>query len=353
MRVPFLYPFEWITPGGASTTAAGVNLLFWALVAVCGSVALGIACFVIYSMVRYRRRGKDELPRQVHGSLRLELTWTILPLFIFLGIFSWGATLYVDMRRPPSDATEAYVVAKQWMWKTQYADGRREINALHVPVGQPVKLRMISQDVIHSFFVPAFRVKQDVLPNRYTTLWFKATKPGKYHLFCAEYCGLKHSGMVGWVYALNPQDYQHWLSEGAAEGSLANIGGKLYHQFQCGNCHHFNGGGPGPNLRGLFGRAVPLSNGATIVADEAYLRESILNPRAKIVYGFSDIMPTFDGQLTEEQVIALMAYIKAISPEPGTEQPTSSGSTPQAYGTTPGIGEPGATANSQTKPGVR
>jgi cytochrome c oxidase subunit 2 len=348
-----LHPNMHFFADAGSAVAREYDWLFWALVLVCGAVTLAIACFIVYAAVRYRRREEDELPPQIEGSMRLEMAWTVIPLIIFLGIFAWGAVLYFDIERPPHDATQVYVVAKQWMWKIQYPDGRREINALHVPVGQAIALKMTSQDVIHSFFVPEFRIKQDVLPKRYTTIWFQATKPGKYHLFCAEYCGVKHSGMTGWVYVLDRQDYQRWLAQGAAEGSLASTGEKLFHQFGCANCHHFDGHGPCPDLRGLYMQPVRITDGATVIADDSYLRESIVDPKAKIVLGFGNLMPTFDGQLSEDQIIALISYIKAIGPQPGTLQPSSPGSTPEQYGTQPGIAGPGSTSISNTEPGAR
>jgi cytochrome c oxidase subunit 2 len=337
----------------ASSLAGEYDWLFWSLVVVCGAVTLGIACFVVYSALRYHRRTEDQIGDQNRGNLRLEIMWSAIPLAIFMGMFGWGTSLYFDIERPPGNATPIYVVAKQWMWKVQYLDGRREINELHVPVGQPVKLILTSQDVIHSFFVPAFRIKQDVLPDRYRTIWFQPSKPGKYHLFCAEYCGTKHSGMIGWVYAMDRHDYQQWLSEGGAEGSLASTGEKMFHQFGCANCHHFDGHGPCPVLQGLYLRPVRLKTGETVIADESYIRESIIDPKAKIVAGFDNIMPTFKGQIQEDQIVALIAYIKAIGPQPGAVQPTGSGTASQSDGTQPGIGLPGATGNAGTQPGVR
>jgi len=348
-----LHPGLRFFPNAASSVAAEYNWLFWTLVVVCGTVTLAIACFVAFAAIRYRRRHEDEIGVQDHGSFRLEMVWTLVPLFLFMGMFGWGAVLYFDIERPPRNATQVYVVGKQWMWKTQYLDGRREINELHVPVGEPIELVMTSQDAIHSFFVPDFRIKQDVLPGRYTRIWFQAEKPGKYHLFCAEYCGAKHSGMIGWVYAMDRQNYQAWLSRGAPEGSLASTGEKLFHQFGCANCHHFNGQGPCPDLRGLYGRQVLLTDASPVIADETYLRESIVDPKAKIVLGFANIMPTFDGQLTEDQIVSLIAYIKALGPQPGARFPSSSGSTQQEYGTQPGIGGPGATGNAETQPEIR
>jgi len=207
---------------------------------------------------------------------------------------------------------EIYVVAKQWMWKLQHVDGQREINELHVPVDRDVKLIMTSQDVIHSFFVPAFRLKQDVLPGRYTTLWFHAIRPGTYHLFCAEYCGTQHSGMIGSIVVMNPVDYEAWLSGGGGEGSLASTGQKLFQQLGCGSCHRSDTQGRGPNLVGVFGKPVLLEDGRTVTADENYVRESILNPGAKIAAGFKNIMPSFQGVVNEEQLLSLVAYIKSL-----------------------------------------
>ena len=337
-------------PDAASTVASEVDLFYILMVILCGTVALGIATFLIYQVLRYHRRRDNELPPQIKNYIPAEALWIGIPFFLFMGMFAWGAKLYFDIERPPNNAIEVFAVGKQWMWKVQYPTGQREINELHVPVGVPIRLTMTSQDVIHSFFVPAFRTKQDVLPRRYTTTWFQATKPGKYHLFCAEYCGTKHSGMIGYVYAMAPRDYQLWLEQGAAEGSLASQGGKLFHQFGCSNCHHFDNSGRCPNLRNLYGSTVQLEGGGTVIADDAYIRESILDPRAKIVWGWQPIMPTFQGQISEDQVIALISFIKSIGTAPGTEQPTSSGSSPNQYGTEKGIAGPGSTGNAGTQP---
>lgn len=337
-------------PDTASTVGSEVNFFFVLMVLLCALVATGIAVFLIGCMIRYRRKNENELPPQIRYNIPVEATWIIVPLFLFLGMFAWGAKLYFDIEQPPSNALELFVVAKQWMWKVQYPGGQREIDALHIPVGLPVRLTMTSQDVIHSFFVPAFRTKQDVLPDRYTTTWFEATKPGKYHLFCAEYCGTKHSGMIGYVYAMSPRDYQSWLERGAAEGSLASQGEKLFHQYGCANCHHFDDSGRCPTLRNLYGRPVQIEGGGRVIADDTYIRESILQPRAKIVWGFRPIMPTFQGQISEDQVISLIAYIKAIGTPGSSEQPSGSGTSPKEYGTQPGIAGPGSSAISGTQP---
>lgn len=336
----------------SSSVAGEYDLLFWILTAICGIVVLGIAAMIAYSALRYRRRSETELPEQIQGGIKLELTWTIVPLILFMGMFAWGARLYFEIETPPANAAEIYVVGKQWMWKLQHLDGAREINELHVPVGRPVKLIMTSQDVIHSFFVPSFRIKQDVLPGRYTTIWFEATRAGEFHLFCAEYCGAKHSGMIGWIHAMEPRNYQEWVERGAAEGSMSSMGEKMFHQFACANCHHFEGPATCPNLRGLYGRQVQLKDGQIITADETYIRESILDPAAKIVAGYDNVMPNFTGQVSEEQLTQLIAFIKAISPPPGGDQPSSTGSR-QPSERTNGIGEPGSSSITGSRPGVR
>ena len=234
-------------------------------------------------------------------------------------IFFWGAVVYFKGRTPPRDSTEVYVVAKQWMWKLEHAEGQREINELHVPVGRDVKLIMTSQDVIHSFFVPAFRMKQDVLPGRYTVAWFRATKPGTYHLFCAEYCGTQHSGMIGSIVVLEPAQYEAWMS-GGSTGPLSATGEKIFAELGCVTCHRSDTQGRGPNLQGVFGKPVLLEDGRTVTADENYVRESILDPGAKVVNGFKPVMPTFQGLVSEEQLNALVAYVKSLS-KPGSPGP--------------------------------
>jgi cytochrome c oxidase subunit II len=304
-------------PVQASTIAPQVDHLLYFLLIVATFFTLLIFFAIFYFAVKYRRRSDQELPPAVHGSLTLELVWTIIPAALTMVMFVWGAWLFVKMQRAPAGALNIYVVGKQWMWKMQHLEGQREINELHVPVGRPVKLIMTSEDVIHSFYVPAFRTKQDVLPGRYTEEWFQPDKPGDYHLFCAEYCGTKHSGMIGWIHVMEPADYQAWLSGGRAMGSLAENGEKLFQQLACSNCHHLKDQGRCPNLVGLFGQPVQLSSGAIVKADEAYIRESILNPTAKVVYGFQPIMPTFQGLVSEEQVLQLIEYIKSLGQRPG------------------------------------
>jgi cytochrome c oxidase subunit II len=302
-------------PARASAYAGNVDALYIFLITICGFVCLAIFTMITVFAVRYRR-GAGQKAEQIEGSNALELTWTILPFGIFVFIFVWAAVIYFQQRTPPKDSTDVYTVAKQWMWKFQHIEGQREINELHVPVGRDVRMIMTSQDVIHSFYVPAFRIKQDVLPGRYTVAWFHAAKPGTYHLFCAEYCGTMHSGMVGDVVVMEPAQYQEWLSGGAATGSLANTGQGLFSSLGCATCHRSDTQGRGPNLAGLFGKPVLLEDGRTVIADENYIRESILLPAAKIVSGFKPIMPTFQGLVSDEQVNALVAYLKSLSSQP-------------------------------------
>jgi cytochrome c oxidase subunit II len=299
-------------PVQASTLARNVDALYIFLLIVTGMMTLLVFSFLLYFAARYRHR-PGVRAEQIEGSTPLEITWSTIPFLIFMVIFAWGALVYFKERTPPADATEVYVVAKQWMWKLEHAEGQREINELHVPVGRDVKLIMTSQDVIHSFYIPAFRVKQDVLPGRYTVEWFRATKPGVYHLFCAEYCGTQHSGMVGDIVVQEPAQYEAWMNGGAG-GPLSATGEKIFAELGCATCHHTDAQGRGPNLQGVFGKPVQLEDGRTVTADENYLRECILDPGAKRVKGFQPIMPTFQGLVTEEQVNALVAYIKSIAP---------------------------------------
>jgi len=321
-------------PEQASTIAPEVDHLLYFLLTVAVFFTLLIFGAILCFAIRYRRRSEYELPREMHPGITLEIVWTVIPFGLTMVMFTWGASVYFDQSRPPDDALQIYAVGKQWMWKLQHVEGQREINELHIPLGRAVRLTMTSEDVIHSFFVPAFRTKQDVVPGRYVTTWFEPTKPGKYHLFCAEYCGTKHSGMIGWVYVMEPQDYQNWLSGGAPEGSLAANGAGLFKQLACDNCHKTDNSGRCPNLTGLFGNTVQLAGGGTVKADEAYIRESILHPQAKIVLGYDPVMPTFQGLITEEQVLQLIEYIKSIGPKPGTGP--GGGSTTSPAATRPG-----------------
>jgi cytochrome c oxidase subunit II len=303
-------------PARASTGAGNVDALYIFLLLLSGFMCLAIFSMIVVFALHYRRqRGREA--EQIEGSTALEITWSVVPLGIFMVIFVWGAFIFFQERTPPRDASEIYVVAKQWMWKLEHVEGQREINELHVPVGRDVKMIMTSQDVIHSFYVPAFRIKQDVLPGRYTTAWFRATKPGVYHLFCAEYCGSQHSGMIGQIVVMEPAQYEAWLSGGNTSGSLASNGESIFQQLGCVTCHRSDTQGRGPNLVGIFGKPVLLEDGRTVVADENYVRESILSPSAKVVKGFKAIMPVFQGLVSEEQLTELVAYVKSLSAPPG------------------------------------
>jgi len=310
-------------PESASTTAGQVDALYIFMVLVSAIMTTLIFATLIFFAVKFRkRRGKSA--EQIEGSTVLEITWSVIPFAVFLSFFVWGAVIYFQERTPPQDATEVYTVAKQWMWKFEHAGGQREINELHVPMGRDVKMIMTSQDVIHSFYVPAFRIKQDVLPGRYTTAWFHATKPGTYHLFCAEYCGTEHSGMIGWVVVMEPRDYQAWMTGGGGNQPLAVTGQKLFSELGCVTCHRSDTQGRGPNLVGLYNKPVLLEDGRTVTADENYIRESILEPGAKIVKGFKPVMPTFQGQVSDEQLNALVAYVKSLS-QSQTAEPAAAG----------------------------
>ncbi len=351
-------------PEQASTFAGQIDGLYWLLVAL-SLIFGGVLPFIIlYLMVRYHRSQKVNRSNQIHGSIPLELTWTVIPLVLVMAVFFWGAFLYVQMRTPPAQTLEIYVIGKQWMWHTQHPNGKRENNELHVPIGQPVKLIMTSQDVIHSFYVPAFRVKQDVLPGRYTTMWFEATKAGEYHLFCAEYCGTEHSRMGGRVVAMTLADYELWLttpgevilpdgSVGAGGGNttapapvpaggdpMALVGGQLFADLGCAGCHRSDGAGVGPSLENVFGTEQPLADGSVALADESFLAESILNPGAKIVAGYGPVMPAYEGQLSEDQVNQLIAYIKSLSSAGAAGGATDGGATAGPEATA----APGATA---------
>ena len=303
-------------PEQASTFASHVDALYGFLIAVTAFFSLLIGTLVVVFAIRYRRRSPDEIATDVHESGLLEIVWTVIPLGLVLIMFAWGASVYFRITRPPADAIDLYVTAKQWMWKIQHTDGHREMNELHVPIGQPVRLTMASEDVIHSFYVPAFRFKRDVVPGRFSIAWFEATKPGRYHLFCAEFCGTRHSGMIGWVYAMKPADYQAWLSGGASGETLAAAGARRFQEQACNTCHAEQKGARGPTLVGIFGKSVRMQNGQTVVVDEAYLRESITNPQARLVEGFPPIMPTYQGLISEDGLLQLIAYIKSLSPAP-------------------------------------
>ena len=298
--------------------APRVDNLYFFLVALTIFFSTLIALLVIVFAVKYRRTHPAQVGAPITGSVPLELMWSVIPFGIAMVIFTWSAGVYFDLYRPPDETLQIYAVGKRWMWKFQHIDGQREINELHVPLGRPVKVTLTSEDVIHDLYFPAFRVKADAIPGRYTTIWFNATKAGEYHLFCAEYCGTKHSGMIGRVVVMEPPAYQAWLSGGGGEMSMAARGQRAFQDLACHTCHMPDASGRGPSLEGLFGSQVKLADGSTAVADEGYLRESILNPQAKLVAGYQPLMPTFQGLVNEEALMGLIEYIKSLQPAAGT-----------------------------------
>ena len=302
--------------------ATEMDLLYLFIAAVSAFFVVLVAALVVVFAIKFRRRHPDEVGADIHGSLILELSWTIVPFILAMIMFVWGADLFFRLARPPVDAMDIFVVGKQWMWKVQHPTGVREINQMHVPIGRNVRVTLGSEDVIHDYSIPAFRVKMDAVPGKLTTLWFKATVPGTYHLFCMEYCGTNHSGMIGEVIAMKSEDYEAWLAAGGttATGPVLTpieAGQQLFNgQFACNTCHKEDGSGLGPVLGGVFGSTVALADGRSVVADDNYLRESIMNPSAKIVRGFPSpsLMPTFQGQATEEQIMQVIAYVKSLKP---------------------------------------
>ena len=303
-------------PERASTASHGVDALYLFLWVVTGFFTLLIFALIVYFAFKYRRRSAIA-PLPIPTDLRLELLWTIIPLIITMFMFFWGAKLFIFMYRPPREALDVHVIGKQWMWKVQHPSGPREINELHVPIGQPVRLIVASQDVIHSFYIPAFRIKQDAIPGRYAIIWFEADKVGEYHLFCAEYCGTEHSKMIGRVVVMEQQKYQEWLAGAPVEQSPAASGQRLFTSLGCITCH----GEKAPTMAGLFGSPRRMTDGSMVVADEHYLRESILDSTARVVAGYAPIMPSFRGQITEEQLMELIAYIKSLR-DPATLKKT-------------------------------
>lgn len=302
-------------PEQASTVAAEVDTLFLSLVGISGFMVLLLAALIIAFSVKYRKGTKAVHVRRLGEARWLEYAWTLIPFCIFLGLFIWANRLYVTLLQPPAGTLEIQAIGKQWMWKFQHPDGQREINELHVPLGQTVKVTLTSQDVIHSFYVPAFRVKHDVVPGRYATAWFNANQVGTYHLFCAEYCGTDHSRMRGQVVVMEPADYASWLNQQQQQPSLAAQGEQLYRAYGCSGCHDPNSTVHAPSLEGIFGRPVPLQGGGTIIADQAYIRDSILLPNKHIVAGYQADMPSFQGQISEEDLLKIIAYIQSLSGE--------------------------------------
>jgi cytochrome c oxidase subunit 2 len=302
-------------PPTASGYASQINVLFGALLIV-GALTAGLVFFLmLFFANKYRHGSNADRSGTTKKTWRFEVSWTAATLLIFVGLAVWGADIYLHLYNPPANAVQIFVVGKQWMWKAQHPGGQREINALHVPVGQPIRLVLASQDVIHSFFIPALRIKQDVVPGRYETMWFRADKVGRYHLFCAEYCGTDHAHMGGWITVMEPRDFGRWLQAQGGEETLAAQGKDLFRRYGCSGCHETGGTVRAPRLEGVFGSPVPLSDGSVVVADERYVRDSILDPKAQVAAGYAPGMPTFAGQIGEDDLAKLVAYVESIGPE--------------------------------------
>ena len=305
--------FPWWPPT-ASEYASTINFLFVSLLVI-GGLTIGLVFFLLLFFAnKYRHGSNADRSGTTKKTWRFEVSWTVATLLVFVGLAGWGADIYLKLYNPPADALQIFIVGKQWMWKAQHPGGQREINALHVPAGQDVRLVMASQDVIHSFFIPALRIKQDVVPGRYETMWFRADKVGRYHLFCAEYCGTDHAHMGGWITVMNPREYADWLQAQGGQQTLAAQGEQLFRRYGCSGCHEPGGTVRAPNLHGVFGGPVPLSDGSVVIADEAYVRDSILDPKGQVAAGYAPVMPTFAGQVGEDDLAKLVAYIESIGP---------------------------------------
>ncbi len=327
-------------PDQASSFAWQIDYLYFYLILISIAFAIPIVAAIFFFAIKYREKEKFATPEEIHGSTTLEIAWSIIPFVLSMTIFLGGAIVYFNQYRPPENSMEIFVVGKQWMWKFQHGTGQREINELHVPKGVNVKLTMTTEDVLHDVFIPAFRTKADVVPGRYTTLWFNATEVGKYHLYCAEYCGLNHSGMGGWVYVMEPKDFENWLAGGGTGQTPTEIGKDLFmNKLGCASCHAGGQNQRGAKLEGIFGTEVKFVGGGSAKVDEEYIRNSILNPSGQVVEGFQPIMPSFKGQVTEEQLLALVAYIKSLTPN----------SAPTGTTSTPAPSTPSANANTATK----
>jgi cytochrome c oxidase subunit 2 len=341
---PTIWQFlvKWLTnfalfPPEASKIAPQMDALLFFMVLV-SLIGLTIVVLLVVSFSILYNKKRHPVAVQVEGSTLLEATWTIIPLGLFLVMFVWGALIYFRVFTPPANSMNIYVVGKQWMWKAEHPGGQHEINALHVPTGRAVQVTLISQDVFHSFSIPAFRVKREAIPGRYTTVWFEATVPGTYHLFCTQYCGTNHSQMTGDIVVMTPEDFRKWLASSTSGASLAQNGERLFASLSCAACHNTRPDARGPNLAGVYGAKLPLASGGTVIADDAYLREAILNPSQHVTQGYAPIMPTYQGQISEEGVIALLEYIKNLDSDYRVQQtlnttdmpPGSEGTAPAA-----------------------
>ena len=321
-------------PAEASGIAPYVDALYFFLVLMTIVGTTLVATLLLVFSIRYRRE-KNPVATQIEGSTLLEATWTIIPLAIFLLAFVWGALLYFRIYDPPANAMNIYIVGKQWMWKAEHPGGQHEIDSLHVPLGKPIQLTMISQDVFHSFSIPDFRIKREVIPGRYSTVWFEATQVGTYHLFCTQYCGTQHAGMIGEVTVLTPGDYKKWLEQSNSGQSLAQNGERLFASMGCNSCHNGTAASRGPSLAGVYGSKLTLTDGRQILVDDAYLRDAILNPSEHVTAGFAPIMPTYQGQISEDGLIDLVEFIKNMQSNYRVQQTLMTAATGEAAPTTP------------------
>lgn len=340
---PVLWQFlvKWLNasalfPREGSTIAPYTDALFFFLILITVIGVVLVAGLIFGFSLRYRRE-RNPVAEHIEGSTLLEATWTIIPLALFLVTFVWGALLYFRIYTPPTNSMNIYIIGKQWMWKAEHPGGQHEINALHVPMGRPVQLTMISQDVFHSYSIPDFRVKREVIPGRYTTVWFQATEPGSYHLFCTQYCGTLHSGMIGEVTVLTPEDYQKWTQQSTSGMSLAQNGERLFSSLGCNACHNGTAAARGPNLAGVYGSKLQLANGSEVQVNEAYLRDSILNPSQHVTAGYAPIMPTYQGQVSEDGLIDLVEYIKTLETNYRNQQTQNTQQSTQAAPNTPAM----------------
>ncbi len=343
---PVIWQFlvKWLTasalfPREASTIAPYMDELYFFLLGmtITGIVLVGAIVFTF--SIRYRK-SVHPVATQIEGSTLLEATWTIIPLAIFLVTFVWGALLYFRIYNPPMNAMNIYVVGKQWMWKAEHPGGQHEINALHIPINQPIQLTMISQDVFHSFSIPEFRIKREVIPGRYSTVWFNATTPGEYHLFCTQYCGTNHSAMIGTITAMTPDDYKKWTEESTSGMSLAQNGERLFASMGCNACHSGNAAARGPSLAGVYGSKLTLTNGSQVLVNEAYLRDAILNPSQHVTSGYAPIMPTYQGQISEDGLIDLVEYLKTLNTNYRVQQTLGTSQSDQAAPPASGMVKP-------------
>ncbi len=321
--------FQFI-PEQASTLAPKVDQLYWFIIGVTAFFGILTSVIVVYFAVKYRTNDPHAVGAPITGSIPLELAWSIIPFLISVVIFAWASQVFFDIYRPPDQTLDIYSTGKRWMWKFQHLDGTAEIYELHVPVGRAVNVTFTSEDVLHSLYFPAFRTKADAIPGRYSSVWFNATKVGEFPIYCAEYCGTRHSGMIGKVYVMEPAAYQAWLSGAGGGGTLASRGERLFGELACNTCHLPDGTGRGPSLANKFGTQEQLANGSSVDIDETYVRESILTPQLKVVEGYQPVMPTFQGLVNEESVMALIEYVKSLQSSPGGAAAANSAAPPAA-----------------------